>query len=271
MPVGPDHLVAGEGDQVGAEAGHVDRQLRDGLRGVHHHRRADGVAHRGDLGDRVDGAEHVGDVGHRDDLGPLVDQALVRRRGQVEPALVGDVEPAQRGAGPLGQQLPRHDVGVVLHHRDDDLVARPQVGAQRVGAQVERLGGVLGEHDLLGAGRADELRQLGPGRLERLGRLGTQQVHRPGHVGVVHPVEVLDRVDHDARLLRGVRAVQVDQRPVPRRPLQDREVGADARRRTARVGDGSISSTSATETVAGYSAWAVMAVQLRFRARRRRT
>jgi hypothetical protein len=74
------------------------------------------MAECGDLGDRIDGAEDVGDVGHRDDLGPLIDQALGTGAVQIEPALSGHVEPAQLGTGALGQQLPRNDVGVMLHY-----------------------------------------------------------------------------------------------------------------------------------------------------------
>ena len=81
--------------------------------------------------------------------------------------------------------------------------------------------------DLLGASSADERRHLRPGTLERLGRLGAEQVHGAGDVGVVVQVVVLHRLDDDARLLRGVGAVQVDQRPVTDRAFEDREVGAD--------------------------------------------
>ena len=100
-------------------------------------------------------------------------------------------------------------------------------GADRVRAEVQRLGRVLGEDDLLGAIRADELGELGPRTFERLGRLGAEQVHRPGHVRVVVEVMIFDRLDDDPRLLRGVGAVQVDQRPLPGGPFQDREVGPD--------------------------------------------
>ena len=170
----PDHLVPGEDQQVGPEGVHVDGHLRDRLRGVDHDRRAVRVRRRGDLGDRVDGAEHVGDVDDRDDLGALVDQAGGEPALDVEPALLGHVEPAQRGAGPLGEELPRDDVRVVLHDGDDDLVARAQRGAERVGAEVQRLGGVLGEDDLVAGRGPDELGQHGPRGLERLGRLGTR-------------------------------------------------------------------------------------------------
>ena len=145
------------------------------------------------------------------------------------------VSPNQRsvGAGALGEQLPRHDVGVVLHLGDDDLVAladlqraaRPaSVFATRLSASVAFLVKTTSSR----LGRVDERRDLVAGALERLGRLGAELVHGAGDVGVV-PLEVVDhRVDHDLRLLRGVGAVEVDQRqPARERALEDREVLAD--------------------------------------------
>ena len=76
--------------------------------------------------------------------------------------------------------------------------------------------------------RVQEGRHLVAGALERLGRLRAELVHRPGDVRVV-PLEMIDhRVDHHLRLLRGVRAVEVDQ-PVSagELPTQDREVRPD--------------------------------------------
>ncbi len=94
-----------------------------------------------------------------DDLRLLGDDLLDVR--QVEPAVVREAEPLQLRARALRQQLPRHDVGVVLHLRDDDLglVVHPVglVGpAQHVRHEVQRLGGVLGEDHLVAARRVDE-------------------------------------------------------------------------------------------------------------------
>jgi hypothetical protein len=156
-----------------------------------------------------------------------------------ETAVVGHAEPAERRAGALGQQLPRHDVGVVLHLRDDDLVAgadpeplglgaRGGGVAQGVRDEVDALGDVLGEHHLGLVRSADEAGDLQPRALVRLGRLLAELVRRPVDVGVVPGVELLDRVDHLQRLLRGVGAVEVDQRTaVADAARQDREVLAD--------------------------------------------
>ena len=63
--------------------------------------------------------------------------------------------------------------------------------------------------------------------LERRGRLGAERVHRARDVGVVPRVELGQRVEHDLRLLRGVRAVEVDERHTVHLAGQDREVLAD--------------------------------------------
>jgi hypothetical protein len=144
--------VAGEADEVGAQRGDVHEPVRDRLGGVHQYQGPDRVCARRQVGDRVDGAEHVRLVRDRHDLGPLVDQlvSLVK----VEPPVRRHAEPAQLRAGPLAEHLPRHDVGVVFHLGDDDLIALPDPQrsaggvAERVGDQVDALGDVLGEHDL---------------------------------------------------------------------------------------------------------------------------
>ena len=52
---------------------------------------------------------------------------------EVEPTLVGDPDPAQGGAGAAGELLPRHEVGVVLHLGDEDLVALTEVEPRVLG------------------------------------------------------------------------------------------------------------------------------------------
>ncbi len=66
-----------------------------------------------------------------------------------EIALVVDRRPFDHRALALAQEMPRHDVGVVLHDREHDLVAGlDALAAERIGDEVDRLGGVAGEDDL---------------------------------------------------------------------------------------------------------------------------
>ena len=71
-----------------------------------------------------------------------------------EIALLVHRRPFDHRALALAQEMPGHDVGVVLHDREHDLVARlDALARERIGDEVDRLGGVAGEDDLLGAAR----------------------------------------------------------------------------------------------------------------------
>ena len=138
-------------------------------------------------------------------------------------------EPAQRGPGPLARELPRHQVGVVLHLRDDDLVARPQPLADGAGQQVQPLGDVLGEDDLARVGGAEEGRHLLAGTLVERGRFLGEGVNPAVNIGVVTLVVVALGVQHGQRLLAGRRAVEVDQRHAVVDPSGAGRIGKSAR------------------------------------------
>ncbi len=79
----------------------------------------------------------------RHDLGARADQRV--ERVQIDAAVIIDIEPFQHRALALAQEVPGHDVGVVLHHREHDLVARLHV--QPGGDDVDRLRAAFGEND----------------------------------------------------------------------------------------------------------------------------
>ncbi len=105
---------------------HVDRQVRHALRGVDQHQRAG----------RVAPARTISATGL---IVPSVFEtaatatSFVRsvssrvERVHVEPAVVGERNVPQHGAGALGRLLPRHEIRVVLHHREQHFVAGAQV------------------------------------------------------------------------------------------------------------------------------------------------
>ena len=101
----PEHLVAGEGVEVGIERLHVDGHVRRGLRAVDEHDRAGRVRLPHDLGDRVDRPERVRHVDHRDDASCA---SVSRRSNSSRPQLaaVVDRHDPQRRAGLLAHQLP---------------------------------------------------------------------------------------------------------------------------------------------------------------------
>ena len=140
-------LVAGGGVEVDAERLHVHRHVVRGLRSVHQHRNVAGVGELDDPGDRVHRPERVGHVGDRDQPRALGQQRLELVEDQLTAVI--DRRDPEPGAALLADQLPRHDVGVVLHRRDQHLVARLQLRpGERLGHEVDPLGRVAGEDDL---------------------------------------------------------------------------------------------------------------------------
>ena len=219
--------MAGEHVELAPEVLDVHRQVRDRLRPIDQDRDAPRVRHLDEALHRIDGAEGVRHLRHRHQLRPLVQQRSVL----VDQELAGvvDRDDAELGADLLAQDLPRHDVGVVLHGGDDDLVPRreerPPVALRH---QVDPLGGTPDEDDLPGVCGMEEARYRATGVLVRGRRPFAQEVHAPMDVGVLRGVVPLDRVDHDPRLLAGGRVVEIHQRLAVHPLLQDREVLADA-------------------------------------------
>ena len=69
---------------------------------------------------------------------------------EAQHAVVGDRDELEVAVALLDEELPRDEVGVVLHLGQDDGVAAIDVPpAPRVGDEVDRLGRVAGEDDLV--------------------------------------------------------------------------------------------------------------------------
>ena len=131
MPGRAVDLVAGEDVEIGSRASlHVDREVH---RALARRRASTGTpcawAMRTISLHRRHRAEHVRHVRDRDDLGPRREQLLEFVEEEV--AVVVDRHPFDHRALALAQEVPGHDVGMVLHDREDDLVALPDTHACR--------------------------------------------------------------------------------------------------------------------------------------------
>ena len=129
-------------------------------------------------------------------------------------------------------------IGAGGRHTGARSPASPATGGgvgERVGDQVDGLGRVAGEDDLVGPG-ADEGGDPGARRLVGVGAFFGELVSTPVDRRVGAFVEVTLGVEHLARLVGGRAGVEVDQRvAVTDGAREDREVGPDAGR--LRVGE----------------------------------
>lgn len=132
--------------------------------------------------------------------------------GHVEQAVVAHRDDTQADTLAGSSQLPWHDIGVMLHDRDDDLIVSPHerlaIGG---GHEVESLGGATCEHDLRRAARIDEA----PHRLTRclmqLGGLHAEVVHATMYIGILVEILMPHRIEHTQRLLRRGGIIEIHQ------------------------------------------------------------
>ncbi len=214
--------------EVDAQLLNVHRHVRHRLRPVDQHQRACGVGHLGHLANRIDGSEHVRDMRERDELGLQVQEDLEDL--QPQQAIVRDGHELQVAVLLLDQELPRHEVGMVLHLGQDDGVAAADVAAApRVGDEVDRLRGVPDEDDLGRLGRIDQPRDRSSRPFIRGGRPLGDLVDATVDVRGIFAVVGVRGIDDGLGLEAGGRRVEIDELlAVAVGRGQDREVGTPA-------------------------------------------
>ena len=140
-------------------------------------------------------------------------------------ARVVDRDHAQNGALLLAQDLPGHDVGVMFHGRDDDLVASVEgLPAVTMRDEVDGLGDAAREDDLALRRGMQKVLHFHTGIFIGLRRFLTQVVGTPVNVGIFFRVVAMHCINHHLRFLARGGIVQVDQRFPMHLSLQDGEV-----------------------------------------------
>ncbi len=162
--------------------------------------------------------EQPGAIGQEAGIGVEIDLAAPGHRN--------DPQPRPRL---LAEQLPGHDVRVVLEVRDHDLVARAQAWpAPALRHEVDRFGRAAHEHDLAGRTGVDEALHAAARALEEIGRLLAQGMHATMDVRVRGLVVARHRVDDRLRPLARRGVVEVGERPAVDHAGQHREIAAHA-------------------------------------------
>ena len=187
--------MAGESEEVGPEGLDVHRRVRNQLGAVDQDHRPHLASQAGDLVHRWHGAQHVGHSRYRHHLDPLVEPFA--STFHIEPETVCQLHVAQFRPGVAGDDVPGHDIGVMLHHAGQDPITRLEVvEAPSVREQVHRRGGAAGEDDLLVGRCVQEDSHLVAGRLVGLGGLVREGVGAPMDVGIGVAVDVPHRIEN---------------------------------------------------------------------------
>ena len=107
------HLMSTEGKEVAVEFLNINLHVRSALRSVNHHRHVVLVCYSDNLLYGIDCTEHIADLRNTDDAGSVVNQLLKLINDKV--SLIGHWYHPESNALLCSLQLPRHDVGMVLH------------------------------------------------------------------------------------------------------------------------------------------------------------
>ena len=219
----PADFVPGKNEEIAADVLHVEREMRGRLRRVHQRQRARCMRQRANFLHGIDRAERVGDMNGADDF--RARRNLFRERLHVQRAVVEnrrDDEPRSRARG---DELPRHDVGVVLHVRDQNFVALAQIRAAPArGDEVDRLRRAAREHAFPRLARADERRGAFPRVFERGRRRLAQMIKPAVNVRVFLGIKPGNGIDDALRFLRRGGAVEIRETGIS---AQQREIRPD--------------------------------------------
>ena len=158
---------------------------------------------------RVDRSQHVAHMGECDKAGVLGEHILVSLKVQL--TVIADGNGTDADALATSDELPRHDVAVVLHDGEDDLIAMLQHVAQRRRHQVDAFSSATCEDDFFDALGVDVLSHLFARRLDEVGSLLRKGVHATMYIGLVTMVHFVDDPYHAVRCERCGCIVQIDQ------------------------------------------------------------
>jgi len=215
--------MPGKGEKIAVDRLHIDRCVAGALGGIHHGDHPCGTGTGANLGDRVDCAHRVGNMREREQ--PGTGELLVEPLQIKLPVVAGDLDEVEFCADPVGQNLPRHEVAVVLHLGEQNRVALAQlVERPSVGDEVQPLGGAARENNFLAGAGVEVVSDSLARALVRLGGAVAQLVDATVHVGVIMLVVAANRIDDLMRLLAACGVVEINQRVAVDGFAQDREV-----------------------------------------------
>src|SRR6185312_99150 len=129
----------------------------------------------------------------------------------------------------IAENLPGHDVGVVLHGRDQDLVTAAHVDSPvSLRHQVDSLGSATNKNEFFYIRRIDEAAHRLACTIMLRRRELREKVNAAMNVGIFLFVIARDRVDDRSRLLRCSSVIEVDQFFSTNVACQDRKVTANS-------------------------------------------
>ena len=110
-----------KGEEVHVQILHINLHVRNGLSPIHHQKRSLLMNQLGNFLDGVDDTENIRSMSQRDKLGPLIELSTKIIHIQ---STVLEININQLGSSLPTSFLPRNDIGMVLHNRNQHFITR---------------------------------------------------------------------------------------------------------------------------------------------------
>ena len=223
---GPVKLVPGDGIEITAQGIDIDRHMHRTLASVDQHGHALGMGGVADCLYINFGPQDIGKLCNCDQFGARrdgVDHLL-----RIKIAACIHINPLEGNALAFAQEMPGHDIGVMLHHRQENLIARLHAGhGPAVGDHVDALGGAGIQNDLILIGNAEKPRNRAAHGFVFFGRQIAEVMQPAMHIGIFVAIGGCDGINYHLRLLRRGPIIKVNQRLAIHFSCKNRKVGAN--------------------------------------------
>ena len=215
--------MAGEHIELGIQILHIHTQMGNSLRPVDQYRDLVIMRLFDDLLYRIDRTEHIRHMRNRNQFRPLRKKTAERVHAQFSLFIHRNHFQRDPFAGSL--YLPGNDIGVVLHHRNDHLIACRQTLVGKAGRdQVDRLCRPARENNLVGRAGIQELLHGLARFFMRFGSRLTQEMNTTVDIGIHIKVTAVYLLHHTARLLGSRPIVKVNKRLIVYLLAQNRKI-----------------------------------------------
>ena len=139
-------FMTAESKEVAIHLSDIDGHMRRTLSAIHQHGHLMSMCHANNLFHRIDRPQDIAHMGHTQETGTLIEQAFQGIQREISLIIHGYHTNTYALSGL--QQLPGHDVAVMLHLGHYHLISlMHECLSETAGHQIDALGGTTGKED----------------------------------------------------------------------------------------------------------------------------
>ena len=210
---GTANFVPGKNKKIASDILHVQREMRRRLRGIDKGERSGGMRGSTNFFYGINGSERVRSLRNTDDFCFFRNQTF--QRGNVERTVITHRRNDNFCARAPGNELPRHDVGVMLHFGQQNFVAGAKIcAAPTCRHEVYRFRCATRKNAFPRFTRIQENGNAFPRTFEIRRRLLAQPIKPAVNVCVAFCIEITDGINYTLRFLSRCRAVEINRRRI---------------------------------------------------------